>query len=75
MRAFPQHHIEQDERHFGVGGLLAQALEAQLVVHHGVEPADCELVLSEVEDRVRLALHGIREALFLLNRDVAVHRV
>jgi hypothetical protein len=50
-----EHHVEQQQRGGWVGGLLRNALDAQVVVHHGVEAAHSELILAQVDDGVFLA--------------------
>ena len=74
MGALAQHHVQQDQAHLGIGGLLTQPAQAQVVVEHRVQPALGKLVLAQVQDGVRLAVQAVGQGLLRVQRHVGIER-
>ena len=72
VSAVAQHHIEHDDRHLRVLGLLVQASDAEVVVHHWVQTPHSELVLPQVHDGVSLADHRVLQSVTLIQRSVGI---
>ena len=61
VRAFAENDIHQDQAHFGVGGLLLEPAQSQIVVDHRMQSAHHENLVAEIDDGVGNALQWIRK--------------
>ena len=72
--AVAQHHVEQEQAGLGIGRLLAQATQAEVLVDHRVQPADGELVGAQIDDRVARLRAGSSSGCEPRMRSVGVER-